>query len=58
MLRGATTSLDGATTGLAKITGLLQFMADELVKNEAKIRFMAQFDAMYARHWPAERLRL
>ena len=52
----ATTSLDGATTGLAKITGLLQFMADELVKNEAKIRFMAQFDAMYARHWPAERL--
>jgi AcrR family transcriptional regulator len=49
-------SLEGATTGLARITGLLQYMADELAKNEAKIRFMAQFDAMYARHWPAERL--
>jgi hypothetical protein len=31
-------------------------MADELAKNQAKIRFMAQFDAMYARDWPAERL--
>jgi AcrR family transcriptional regulator len=49
-------SLEGKTTGLARITGLLQYMADELAKNEAKIRFMAQFDAMYARHWPAERL--
>jgi AcrR family transcriptional regulator len=49
-------SFAGATTGLSKITGLLQYMADELAHNEAKIRFMAQFDAMYARHWPAERL--
>ena len=49
-------SIEGATTGLAKITALLQFMADELAKNQAKIRFMAQFDAMYARDWPAERL--
>jgi hypothetical protein len=31
-------------------------MADELSKNQAKIRFMAQFDAMYARDWSAERL--
>ena len=53
---GAMKSLEGATTGLARITALLQYMADELAKNEAKIRFMAQFDAMYARHWPAERL--
>jgi hypothetical protein len=43
-------------TGLSKIIGLLQYMADELSNNQAKIRFMAQFDAMYARDWPAERL--
>jgi AcrR family transcriptional regulator len=49
-------SVDDATTGLAKITALLQHMADELSTNQARIRFMAQFDAMYARDWPAERL--
>ena len=31
-------------------------MADELVNNQVRVRFMAQFDAMYARDWPAERL--
>ena len=31
-------------------------MADELYTNRARVRFMAQFDAMYARAWPAERL--
>ena len=35
---------------------LLEFMADELVEHQVKVRFMAQFDAMYARDWPAERL--
>jgi AcrR family transcriptional regulator len=49
-------SADCAMTGLSKIIGLLQYMADELSNNQAKIRFMAQFDAMYARDWPAERL--
>jgi AcrR family transcriptional regulator len=48
--------LEIATTGLSKITTLLDFMADELSNNPAKVRFMAQFDAMYARHWPAERM--
>ncbi len=48
--------LEGASNGLSKITRLLEFMADELVKNPARVRFMAQFDAMYARDWPAERL--
>jgi AcrR family transcriptional regulator len=48
--------IEGATTGLVKISALLQYMADELSKNQAKVRFMAQFDAMYARDWPAERL--
>jgi AcrR family transcriptional regulator len=49
-------TVEGATTGLARITALLQYMADELAQNQARIRFMAQFDAMYARDWPAERL--
>jgi AcrR family transcriptional regulator len=49
-------SIESATTGLSKITGLLTFIADELSNKPAKVRFMAQFDAMYARDWPAERL--
>ena len=48
--------IEGGATGLAKITALLEFMADELARNQPRVRFMAQFDAMYARHWPAERL--
>jgi len=48
--------VEGATNGLAKISALFDFMAEELEKNRARIRFMAQFDAMYARDWPAERL--
>jgi hypothetical protein len=48
--------MEGATTGLSKIAALLDFVADELSSNPAKVRFMAQFDAMYARDWPAERL--
>lgn len=46
----------GAPNAFAVITGLLEYMADELSKNQANVRFMAQFDAMYARDWPAERL--
>ena len=49
-------SISGAANGLATITALLEYMADELSLNQSKIRFMAQFDAMYARDWPAERL--
>lgn len=48
--------VESATTGLGKIMGLLEFMADELATNPAKVRFLAQFDALYARDWPAERL--
>ncbi len=48
--------LEGATTGLGRVTALLEFMADELSLHPAKARFMAQFDALYARDWPAERL--
>jgi AcrR family transcriptional regulator len=49
-------AMEAAKTALEKITALLEFMADELTNNPSKVRFMAQFDAMYARHWPAERL--
>ena len=48
--------VDSATTGLGKISALLDFMADELATNPSRVRFMAQFDAMYARDWPVERL--
>lgn len=43
-------------TALAKITALLEAFEDELVNDPARVRFMAQFDAMYARDWSAERL--
>jgi AcrR family transcriptional regulator len=45
-----------ARTALDKIKALLELMADRLANDPAKVRFMAQFDAMYARDWPAERL--
>jgi AcrR family transcriptional regulator len=53
---GARKVVEGATSGLAKISALLRYMADELHKNQDRIRFLAQFDAMYARDWPVERL--
>lgn len=49
-------ALEGAPNALARLTALLEFMADELVNHQIKVRFMAQFDAIYARDWPAERL--
>jgi AcrR family transcriptional regulator len=45
-----------ASTGFEKIGALLSFFADELEGDTAKVRFMAQFDAMYARDWPVTRL--
>lgn len=49
-------TLASAPNALARIAALLETMADELSNNQAKVRFMAQFDAVYARDWPAERL--
>lgn len=49
-------SVDAAPNALARLTELFDFMADELTNNQARVRFMAQFDAMYAHDWPAERL--
>ena len=49
-------AMDGAGTALARIEALLHLMAAQLSDDAGKVRFMAEFDAMYARHWPAERL--
>jgi len=43
-------------TALERIAALLEFMASELATEPAKVRFVAQFDAMYSWHWPVERL--
>ena len=47
---------DGTMTGLARISALLESMAEELTRHPERVRFMAQFDALYARRWPVERL--
>lgn len=49
-------TVDAAPNALASIAALFEFLADEITRNPIKVRFMAQFDAMYARDWPAERL--
>ena len=41
---------------LAKITALLEAFGRELIEHPSRVRFMAQFDAMYARDWSVERL--
>jgi AcrR family transcriptional regulator len=43
-------------SALTTITALLAYMGDELVANPERVRFMAQFDALYARDWSAEQL--
>jgi AcrR family transcriptional regulator len=52
----ANDAIKPARTSLDKITALLEVMAGTLASNPAKVRFLAQFDAMYARDWTAERL--
>src|SRR5262249_22157928 len=48
--------IQAAPNALARLTAILDFMADDLANHRVNVRFMAQFDAMYARDWPAERL--
>lgn len=50
------TILEVRGPALAKISALLDILAGDLAKNPARVRFMAQFDAMYARDWPVDRL--
>lgn len=45
-----------AVDAFGKIRALLEHMGEQLKQNQARIRFLAQFDALYARHWPVERL--
>jgi AcrR family transcriptional regulator len=45
-----------APNALAGIEAIFEHMADELAHHRERVRFIAQFDALYARNWPAERL--
>jgi AcrR family transcriptional regulator len=47
-------SVDGPV--LARIGALFRAFEDELTEHPERVRFMAQFDAMYARDWTVERL--
>ena len=49
-------AMDAQPTALARITAMLELMADELAHDSAAVRYLAQFDAMYARDWTAERM--
>jgi AcrR family transcriptional regulator len=52
----AVNAMKDAPNALARITALLGMMADDLSNHAETVRFMAQFDAIYARDWPVERL--
>ena len=41
---------------LEKISAWMQAAKEELTQRPAQVRFMAQFDALYAREWSSERL--
>ena len=60
MLEGCTSvrELIDSVSGRAldKIAALLQAFGNELEDHPERVRFLAQFDAMYARDWSAERL--
>jgi len=43
-------------SALARIAALLEGLADELVTHPEQVRFLAQFDALYARDWSVEQL--
>jgi len=47
---------DAPGSALATIAAILTHLGNELVANPARVRFMAQFDARYARDWSAEQL--
>ncbi len=49
-------TFEAAPTAYARIASVLDAMASQLSACPEDVRFMAQFDAMYARDWPVERL--
>jgi AcrR family transcriptional regulator len=61
LLRESFQRIDAAMTkatgsAFEKISALLHAFEEELVQEPARVRFMAQFDAMYAREWSADQL--
>lgn len=56
MMARAKEAVEGEQTALAKISALFEVMAADLTERPETVRFLAQFDALYARDWPAERL--
>jgi len=52
----ALSAVEGTSSALARITALLELMDDDLTEHQDEVRFLSQFDAMYARDGPAERL--
>lgn len=49
-------AVKAAPTAFDRIAHVLNAMAVQLTTRSSDVRFMAQFDAMYARDWPVERL--
>ena len=47
---------DPPGSALATIAAIFTHLGNELVANPARVRFMAQFDALYARDWSADQL--
>lgn len=47
---------DPPGSALATIAAIFTHLGDELVTNPARVRFLAQFDALYTRDWSAEQL--
>ena len=45
---------EAAESTLAKIAAMLEALGDELTEHPERVRFQAQFDAMYARDWSVE----
>jgi hypothetical protein len=43
-------------SALTAIAAILAHLGDELIANPERVRFMAQFDALYARDWSAAQL--
>ncbi len=54
--RGLEQRLAEASTGYEAIERLFTSFIDEFLHDPDQITFMAQFDYMYARYWPVERL--
>lgn len=47
---------ESSGSAMTAIAAILAYLGDELVANPERVRFMAQFDALYAHDWSAEQL--